>query len=112
MPTVIKVRAACISATCCSMARTPRVLTPMTAPIATIETATSASATSTSMMVNPASMRLVGGDVASNDFYPSGEPVDADLISRIEPRQRDGAAAGTAIGEEADGRQCGAALTA
>jgi len=75
--------------------------TPIQAP-----TATSASATSTSMMVKPAScrsdLRSIDGRVTGNDLDPPRQPVDADFIACIETRQRDGAAAGGAVGEEAD----------
>src|ERR1700751_5578413 len=100
MAVAIAVRIACISATCRSSARTPRTLPAMTAPTATITTATSASATSTSRIVKPASRRSVDGDVAGNNLDPPGQPVDADFVGRIEARQRDGAAAGQAVGEE------------
>src|SRR5580700_373043 len=98
-------RVACVSATCRSRARTPRTLPAITDPTATITTATNASATSTSRIVKPASRRSVDGDVTGNNLDPPGQPVDADFIGRIEARQRDGAAAGHAVGEEANGRQ-------
>src|SRR6516164_9405283 len=104
------VRAACNSATCCSNDRTPRTLVAISEPIATMTTATSASATSTSMMVKPAScggLRSVDGRVTGNDLDPPRQPVDADFIACIETRQRDGAAAGGAVGEETDRRQRG-----
>ena len=57
-------RAVCISATCCSNARTPRTFVDMTEPIATMETATTASAINTSMIVKPACELSIGGGVA------------------------------------------------
>src|SRR5262249_44010957 len=104
-PAVITVRAACISATCCSSERTPRALPDISDPIATMQTATTASATSTSMIVKPASRRSVDDVLARNNLDPSGQPVDTNFITGIEARQRDRAATGGTVGEEADGRQ-------
>src|SRR3984885_11334998 len=99
------VRAVCISATCCSSDITPRTLVAINEPIATMETATIASAISTSIIVKPASRRSVGAGLVWNNLDPSGQPVDANLVAGVEAGQRDGAAAGCAVGKEADGRQ-------
>src|SRR5882757_363004 len=107
MPVIKTVRAVCISATCCSSERTPRTLADITEPIATTETAMIASAISTSMIVKPASRRSVGGDTARDNLDPSGQPVDTNFKSRIEPRQRDGPAARHPVGEKRNGRQRG-----
>src|SRR5690349_1284791 len=112
MPAVMTVRAFCISVTCCSSRRTPRTFVDMTDPIETMQTATTASAISTSMMVKPASDGSVGNGAARNNFDPSGQPVDANLVAGVEPRQRDGPAARHAAGEKADGRQRRTAVTA
>src|SRR5579872_3688216 len=77
----------------------------MTDPIARIETATTASAISTSMIVKPASWLSIDGVVARCNFDPPGQPIDANLIADVEPRQRDGTAARHAVCKEADGRQ-------
>src|ERR1700726_3259132 len=105
MSAVITERAVCISVTCCSSRRTPRTFVDMTDPIARIDTATIASAINTSMIVKPASRRSIDGGVVRSNFDPSGQPVDANLIAGIEPRQRDGAAARHSAGKKADGRQ-------
>src|SRR5580692_1819556 len=100
---VAMVRADSIRETCCSSERTPRVVVAITEPIATSEIATTASATSTSMRVNPA----VGPswlEGAGDNFDPSRQPVHAHLVAGAEPGQHDGAAAGRAGGEKADGR--------
>src|SRR5262249_35417418 len=56
-----------ISATFCSSDRVPRVVTPITDPIAVNDTAISASAISTSMIVKPASdLARLGGDTWNN----------------------------------------------
>src|ERR1700675_2414725 len=105
MPAAMTVRVACISATCCSSDRTPRTLVAITDPIATMPTATIASAISTSMIVKPASRRSVGGGVAGNNLDPPGQPVNANFKARIEARQRDGGAAGRAVGKQDNIRQ-------
>src|SRR5882724_12956848 len=98
-------RAVCIRVTCCSSERTPRTFVDITDPIATMETATTASAINTSMIVKPASRRSIGGGVARNNFNPSGQPVDANLVANIKSRQRDGPATRHSAGKETDGRQ-------
>src|SRR3984885_13097152 len=97
-------RTVCISVTCCSSERTPRTLVDITDPIARIETATIASAISTSMIVKPA-VRPSVGEVARNNFNPSGQPVDTNLIADIRARQGDGSAARHSAGKEANRRQ-------
>src|SRR5690348_11700438 len=100
-------RATCVSVTCCSNERTPRILVAINEPIETITTATSARATSTSMIVKPASRHSLDGRIAGDNVHPPRQPIDADLIARIEARQRDGAPARGAIGKETDRRQRG-----
>src|ERR1700749_4308222 len=90
--------------TCSASGRTPRTLVDITDPIARIETATIASAISTSMIVKPA-VRPSVGEVARNNFNPSGQPVDTNLIADIRARQGDGSAARHSAGKEANRRQ-------
>src|SRR5258708_29384138 len=72
--------------------------------MATMQTATTASAINTSMIVKPACRPSIRGGRARDNFDPSGQPVNANLVSCIEPRQRDRPAARHAVGKEADGR--------
>src|SRR4029077_9714712 len=114
-------RAVSTSVRCNPIERTPRVVTAMSEPMAASDTETTASATSTSIRVTPPSLSLprlrgrVGWGrldaVVRNNLDPSGEPIDADLVTDAEPRQRDSAAARHAGREEAD-RLPGRALVA
>src|SRR5690349_10643826 len=94
-------RAVSISVRCSPTARAPRVVTAISDPIAASEIAMTASATSTSIRVKPRWLRLK--PFRRNNLYPSGEPVDADLIADTEACQRNGAAARHARREELDG---------
>src|ERR1700676_2637301 len=105
MPAVMTVRAVCIKVTCCSSDRTPRTFVDITDPIATMQTATTASAINTSMIVKPDCGPSIRGGAVRDNFDPSGQPVDANLIASIEPGQRDGPAARHSVGKEADGRE-------
>src|ERR1700748_2975282 len=100
-------RATCMSVTCCSNERTLRILVAISEPIEMITTATSASATSTSMIVKPATLFSLEGRIAGDNVYPPRQPVDANLVARIQACQRDRAAARGAVGKEADRRQPG-----
>src|SRR3954447_21205257 len=98
--------AACTSATCCSSFLLPRTDDPMSAPMATSDTATIASATSVSIRVNPA-IALSGETSVRDNLDPSSQPVDANLVARIEMRERNDTATGHARPEEADGLESG-----
>src|SRR5258705_5013213 len=105
MPVVIMERAVCINATCCSSERTPRTFVAITDPIATMETATSASAINTSMIVKPASLRSVGCGAAGDNFDPSGQPVDANLVCRLLLEKKNKSVDGHHASSKNDGRQ-------
>jgi hypothetical protein len=68
-----------------SIERAPRTVVAMVEPIAASETATTASAISTSINVNPAFAAGRLELVERDNLDPSGEPVDADLITDTQP---------------------------
>src|SRR5262245_9002958 len=117
-------RAVSTSMRCVSSERAPRTVVAIREPMAASATAMTASATSTSISMKPAVLRFLDRRRCGNfrsaalelvdrgNLDSSREPVDADLVSGAEPRQRDHAAARHAAGEEPDRRTGGALVAA
>src|SRR5882757_5141678 len=83
-----------------SIERVPRTVVAINAPIDESEIATMASATSTSISVKPAVVGLTA--VERDNFDPSRQPIDPDLVTGTQPTQCNGAAAGHPRREKAN----------
>jgi hypothetical protein len=85
-------RAVAMSSTCCSIVRAARAEVAISVPIAASEAANTASAIRASMMVKPAPRPDLKHTVWNN-LDPSGQPIDANVISGCPSGKDDGAAA-------------------
>ena len=80
-------------------------MTPTTVPIAARQIAITASAIRTSMIVKPALPPAFSRRAARNNFNPSRQPIDANFVTVVAPRQHNGTAARHTVRKETHSRE-------